>query len=591
MIRTKVISMVLATVLIVISGEGMAVAASDIMNDRGEDVLTRSLLFLPDIGRENKQRTNLGTAALPTARVAMQTTLSRQPRTFENIGMTGLETAMAPNDYNPLLVPLPEQRRSVDNGLRAVFRSNPAAIETSEWSSIKERAADDVKPLLQLAQFQLPKPSADGKAPVKKLQKRLTYQYGYGSESEISYSRNPDLNTHSRDDFLIMTPEINSTFTYRPTDWLETTVEMILEREIPLHEHHTITLPDGEIQRAKNRKFSLIIDQAFVTIKDFTGPFQISLGRRNSEDDRHWLYDTSMDIASLELKLGKFKAEALVGREVLKHLDLLQKESTDQINTYWLRVNYRGIENIKLACYAVARHDHEHEEGRPILMGVRSQGHPTNTFSYWANLAFMRGRDELSHDFSGGYAYDVGVTYRFLGLPYRPNVTLGYAFATGDDKPDDKHNNEFRQTGLQSNEAWFAGISEFKTYGEALDPELSNLKILTAGLGFRPAPNISLDLVYHHYRLDEIAEEIRNAEITAEMNQVDTRPSKDVGDGFDVVLGCRSLFGVRRLGLDLRMGWFFPGDAFRRDDRVEDEDSPIFKDADKGFSIVAKIWW
>ena len=73
------------------------------------------------------------------------------------------------------------------------------------------------------------------------------------------------------------------------------------------------------------------------------------------------------------------------------------------------------------------------------------------------------------------------------------------------------------------------------------------------------------------------------------MNQVDSQLSKDVGSGFDIVLGFRHLFGVRRLGLDLRAGWFFPGTAFLRNDG--DEANPDIRDADDAFTLVAKIWW
>ena len=132
----------------------------------------------------------------------------------------------------------------------------------------------------------------------------------------------------------------------------------------------------------------------------------------------------------------------------------------------------------------------------------------------------------------------MGGTYRFTDVRFNPNVTLGFAFATGDNDPSGHKNNEFRQTGLQSNESRFAGVSEFLVYGEALDPELSNLKILTVGLGFRPSPDISLDFVFHKYWLYNKTEELRNSGITAVMNG----ESKDVGNAFDIVIGLRSLF-------------------------------------------------
>ena len=47
-----------------------------------------------------------------------------------------------------------------------------------------------------------------------------------------------------------------------------------------------------------------------------------------------------------------------------------------------------------------------------------------------------------------------------------------------------------------------------------------------------------------------------------------------------------NVFGVRGLGVDVRVGWLFPGRAFRRN--VGNEDEPAFRDADLGFSLVAK---
>jgi alginate production protein len=417
---------------------------------------------------------------------------------------------------------------------------------------------------------------------------RLKYQYSYGTESEILYRRNQDLDNQNRDNFLILVPELDGTLVYRPTDWLETTLEMIIEKEIPVQEESVILLPNGEMQYNPTRRFSLLVDQGFVTIKGFTAPFEFHAGRRNYEDERHWLYDTSLDVASISLRKGHVRAEASVGRQVLWDLDLVQNEEKDKIDTYILYAEYRGIEDIKFNAFTVYRDDRAGKEGRPLLMGVGSQGMPSEKFSYWTWLAFLFGDDEANRNFSA-HAFEVGGTYRFPDLPFHPNVTLGYAFATGDGNPDDNRNNEFRQTGLQSNEAKFAGVSDFKVYGETVDPELSNLGILTVGLGFRPAPKVTVDLVYHRYRLDEIAEEIRNWGLTALMNQDDLNQRKVMGSAFDIVLGFRNLFGMRRLGLDVRVGWFFPGVGFRNEEG--DPDNPVFRHADNGNSVVVKIWY
>jgi len=145
---------------------------------------------------------------------------------------------------------------------------------------------------------------------------------------------------------------------------------------------------------------------------------------------------------------------------------------------------------------------------------------------------------------------------------------------------------QFRQTGLQSNEARYIGLAKFKTYGEVLDPELSNLKIVTLGAGARLTPGLSVDLVYHRYRLDAIAGEIRNWALTAQMNQGPGVPSTDVGQEIDLVLGFRGLFGLRRLGLDLRMGKFLPGKAFQAHGGAGRPQG-----LDRGLSVVAKFRW
>jgi alginate production protein len=433
------------------------------------------------------------------------------------------------------------------------------------------------------AQFQLPSAEPETGKPPRTLVRHLTYQYGYGSESVAEYRRDPDLDKRVRDNSLILTPQLNGIITYRPNEWLEATLEMIVEREIAAQEEQRVVLPNGDVRLAQRRRLSIPVDQAFVMLKH--SPMEFAAGRRNYEDERHWLYDSSLDIASIALRQGRFRVEAVAGREVGWDWDLAphSRQVKDRIDTYMLYADYR-LEDHRLAAYTIVRDDRTLTEGRPRLTGVRVLGAPTDNLNYWLELAALRGTDELKQKFSGA-AVDVGYTYRFAGLPLNPNVTIGYAFATGDGDPNDGRNKEFRQSGLQSNEARFAGTSKFKIYGEALDPELSNLQILTVGLGLRPAPGVSLDLVYHHYRLDKIADGIRNSALTAQMNQDDTQLSKDMGRAFDVVLGIRNLFGVRRLGLDLRAGWFYPGKAFR----IEDGDT--FRPADKGCAVVVKIWW
>ncbi len=475
------------------------------------------------------------------------------------------------------------------------LRSERAAARACGDGDPAASGAHDREPI-QLAQFQLPKRKPQGTAkdafspryPYRPLTQALTYEYAIGTESEADYLRNQDLNSRVQDNLLLVIPQVNGFIIYRPVNWLSTTLEIILEKEFSVQEPGQVTLPSGETQYAPTRQPSLLVDQAFVTIKDVIAPFEFHAGRRNYEDERHWLYDTSLDIGSVGLRLGHVHVEATAGRQVAWDLDFLRNDPKDRINTYMLYAAYRGIEDLRLAAYTIKRNDLTNAEGRPLFIGMRALGTPADAFNYWAELAFVRGKDESSRRFSA-YGFDVGFTYRFAMPSLSPSITLGYAFGTGDANPDDGRNREFRQTGLQSNEEKFAGVAKFKYYGEMVDPELSNLKIFTLGVGFRPARNVTVDLVYHRYRLHKMAEELRNSNLTALMNQDETRPSKDVGSAFDIVIGFRRLFGIRRLGVDLRAGWFFPGDAFRVAEG--DPSDPTFRRADKGVGVVVKLWY
>ena len=62
---------------------------------------------------------------------------------------------------------------------------------------------------------------------------RLTYQYSYAGEAEATYRRDPDLDRRVRDNVSLVKPQVNGIIVYRPTDSLEATLEMVLEREIP----------------------------------------------------------------------------------------------------------------------------------------------------------------------------------------------------------------------------------------------------------------------------------------------------------------------------------------------------------------------
>lgn len=442
-------------------------------------------------------------------------------------------------------------------------------------------------PLAGLAQFELPKaPEAGGPVAPRPAPARLSYQYNYGMESPFTYRRNNDLDSRVADNSLLFKTKVFGSIVYRPTDWLALTLEAALGREYPLKEEALIVLPNGNLMAPPARPPSLLIEQALVTVRQVIAPFEINLGRRNYEDERHWVFDGSMDVASLGYRHQNVRAEAMVARDVLWSLDALNHARKQRIETAYLYADYRGFDNHVLAAYVLKRRDLDGREGKPLMLALRGSGKPTAAFKWWLEAAALRGLDENDQRFRA-WGLDVGGTYRFADLPFDPNITLSFAQGSGDGNPDDGVNTEFRQTGQQTNEARYIGLSKFKAYGEVLDPELSNLRVMTLGLGARANPGTSIDLVYHRYHLKAPASEIRNWALSAQMNTLPGAASTDVGQALDLVIGFRGLFDIRRLGLDLRAGVFLPGQAFRTPDGSLA--NPVARRADRGAAIVAKF--
>ena len=484
----------------------------------------------------------------------------------------------------------------------AALQTPAAALPESPGSerSVKEHVPPDMSPRL-FAQFQLPPASPEGGPPVLQLQKHLPYQYVFGTDPQWVYRSNADLDKGVRDNLSTVLPSVNGLVTYRPEDWLEATVEVQIEREIVVHEEKVVNLPDGTTQVAEKKRHSILLDQAHLTIREFTAPFSISIGRKGFEDERRSLIDGSMDGVSVLLRQGRFRGEAIVGRMAFWEWEFSprQVQARDKINTFYSFGEYRLSDDAKLAGFAIARNDTAPPvldpnsglllgEGSPKWFGIRVLGAPSAEVSYWAEGSLLSGRDELSTQFKGR-AYDIGFTNRLFGLPLNPNFTVGYAFASGDDDPNDNRNTEFRQTGLQSEERRFAGVTQFLVFGEGLQPDLSNIKITTLGVGIRPDPQLSLDLVWHSYRLHKNGI-VRNSALTAEANQVDSHLSRNLGKGVDLILGARNLLGVRRLGLDLRVGIFKPGSAYSRNVGT-DPANPIMVRAHNSISTILILWW
>ena len=367
----------------------------------------------------------------------------------------------------------------------------------------------------------------------------------FGGSLELAYERqqNFDLDSAEGDDVDLLPLELQLEVVFNPNDYIEAYFLGTLTRQFELSEEG-----EGEV-----RNTELFVEEAYVTLTDPDHGLSLQVGRQSFEDDRQWLYDAELDAVRGIYRASNFSIELSASRKALVSEDLLNTVDVEPVNNYILYGAYELNEEITVGAYGIVSDHGGRERDRPVFLGLYSTGTIGDRLTYWLDAAHVRGREEgrrlrgYGVDFLGAYHFDA---------PFSPYLILGYAFGSGDSDPDDDRDGAFRQTGLQGNEAEVGGLTPFRYYGEAFDPELSNMSIFTAGLGARPSQGLSVDLVFHYYLQDEASEELRDSALGAEP----TGRSRRLGSEIDLVLGYEEIEDLHIRGF---LGYFISGRAFR----------------------------
>ncbi len=304
------------------------------------------------------------------------------------------------------------------------------------------------------------------------------------------------------------------------------------------------------------RDVHLEVMEAFVLFKTgLDGQVYIQIGRQPFEDDRQWLLGEALDAVRVSYRWPQSWLELSVSRLDLLKRDRLGDVPTAQTNNYLLFGNTtlgEEDEAIEIAAYVLAQHDASDAKERPIFLGLHADGALWKGAASWMEIAQVRGQDGPQR--VRGMGFDVGATYTFERAG-APSLSLGYAFGTGDDDPDDGLDRRFRQSGLQDNEGEFNGVQSFKYYGVLFDPELQNLAILTYGVGLHPTERSSVDLVAHHYRQHRASETLPESGLDVEPDG----HSRKLGGEVDLIAGFE---GARHLAWGVALGYFIPCCAF-----------------------------
>ncbi|MFP6654271.1 MAG: alginate export family protein [Myxococcota bacterium] len=323
----------------------------------------------------------------------------------------------------------------------------------------------------------------------------------------------------------------------------------------------------------------------------------IQIGRQNFKEKREWWWDEDLDGIRFFYEFDDFETQFAITHD-FGPTDLLSNRIEPEIEKVLFLLGqgtWHWRDRNQIDVFFVHRNDRsrteqpgdivkiDQEDKRDAVLtwlGIRARGRykhrPLGVFKYWADLAFVAGKETvLSFDdiperpgysevdgrtrFDDilGVGLDLGVTWDPRDIPF-PRVTLGYAYGSGDDSPTRGSDGTFRQTGLQDNNARWGGVDRFRYYGELFRPELSNLHVLTVAIGVDLFESSSIELVYHYYRQDEAAETLRESRLKASAGG----SNPDLGHEIDLIVGLEEW---EHIEIELIGSVFRAGSAFDSD--------------------------
>jgi alginate production protein len=314
------------------------------------------------------------------------------------------------------------------------------------------------------------------------------------------------------------------------------------------------------------------------------------VGRLDFEDERRWWWDEEVEAVRLAFEADELEVSLALARRLLPdRFDESEVAPEEDRLLRWIgQAAWGFLPNHGVELFAVHQDDRsstervgavvkeereDESDARLRWLGARALGifdlRPRVMAGYWLDVASVRGSERrVEYDDADlprrsevqsvrerqvrGLGWDVGANLTLTSLAGEPRIFAGWARGSRD----------FRQTGLEANEAGFGGVERFPHYGALLDPEFTNLRILTLGTGLSLWDSSSLDLVYHRYRLGHLGAAPPETQLEGELEP----RHADLGQELDLVLAIEEW---ERLELAWALAVFRAGRAFDRRSRGE----------------------
>jgi hypothetical protein len=360
-------------------------------------------------------------------------------------------------------------------------------------------------------------------------------------EVKLDSRNNFALDKGHRDDLIRFDQEFQLRASYRYSDWITFLIEGKILGE---HQLYTGGGRRKSIDDPERGETWVRFDQLFG--RDLS----LKVGRQPFEEPRRWWWDDDLDAVALRYRNESWFFELGAGRE-LPRKSLQEKfiDAEDEgvirvlARADWLYYKNHGLslfflhQNDTSATQSpgdrVQRNRQDESDAKLWWGGLRAIGSEpvaeSGELSYWADLAMVLGGEKLLEfaDVGGsrkvvtsrrsqqvrGWAVDAGGRWE-TELPGRPMFIIGYAVGSGDKRPDSGPDFSYRQTGLQTND------EEFRTYGEILRPELSNLSIPVLAVRFPIFSKSHIEFAYRHFQQLYAVPFLRDARIKADPDGV-----------------------------------------------------------------------
>ncbi len=220
-------------------------------------------------------------------------------------------------------------------------------------------------------------------------------------------------------------------------------------------------------------------------------------------------------------------------------------------NLYVADVNWHdeNILPLSLGAYVIYAEDETDLGREPLVFGARAD-YASDIWGVWGEVAYETG-DAGAQDLDA-IAFDLGAAVTFE-TAWAPRLKVGYTFASGD------------EPGSLGDFEGFNPLGQYRYYGHALSPRMTNIHIFNASASVQPNDYWIFAVDYFHYLQDEEVAGIVGNPLLTDPGVMKTTTGLDdnIGDEVDVSATFNYTDGVKAQVL---LAYFMPGDAYGADD-------------------------